>query len=278
MSIDLSPLLKNKYEVPAKAKLLNLNGEAVGEVDLPEHFKTPIRLDLIRRAVLSALTARLQPKGTDKEAGLRTSAVSFGTGLGIARVPRIKGNMWPRARIAPNVVKGRRAHPPKVEKRLWERINRKERLLAIRSAIAATAVRELIMARGHLVGDVKAIPLVVVNEFEGISKAADVKNVFKALGVWSDVVKAQGNVRIRAGRGKMRGRRYKEPKSILVVVSRKDAPVIRAVRNMAGVDVVYVDNLSILHLAPGGVPGRLTLWTQGAIERLSNEKLFTVGE
>ncbi len=278
MSIDLSPLLKNKYEVPNKAKLLNLNGEVVGEVDLPEHFKTPIRPDLIRRAFLSALTARFQPKGTDEEAGLRTSAVSFGTGLGIARVPRIKGSLWPRARIAPNVVKGRRAHPPKVEKRLWERINRKERLLAIRSAIAATAVKELVMARGHLVGDVKAIPLVVVNEFEGISKAADVKAVFKALGIWSDVRRAQRNVRIRAGKGKMRGRRYKEPKSVLVVVSRKDAPVIRAVRNMAGVDVVYVDNLSILHLAPGGEPGRLTLWTQGAIERLGNERLFMVGE
>jgi len=121
VSIDLSPLLRNLYEVPAKAKLLNLNGEVIGEVELPPQFKTPIRPDVIRRAVLSALTARLQPKGTDPEAGLRSSAVSFGTGLGIARVPRIKGNLWPRARIAPNVVKGRRAHPPKVEKRLWER-------------------------------------------------------------------------------------------------------------------------------------------------------------
>jgi len=88
------------------------------------------------------------------------------------------------------------------------------------------------------------------------------------------VVRAQRRVRIRAGKGKMRGRRYKEPKSALVVVSRKDAPVIKAVRNMAGVDVIYVDNLSVLHLAPGGAPGRLTLWTQGAIERLGREGLF----
>jgi LSU ribosomal protein L4P len=274
VSIDLSPLLRNLYEVPAKAKLLNLNGEVIGEVELPPQFKTPIRPDVIRRAVLSALTARLQPKGTDPEAGLRSSAVSFGTGLGIARVPRIKGNLWPRARIAPNVVKGRRAHPPKVEKRLWERVNRRERLLAIRSAIAATAIRELVAARGHVIGDVKAIPLVVVNDFENVGKASEAKAVFKALGLWSDVVRAQRRVRIRAGKGKMRGRRYKEPKSALVVVSRKDTPVIKAVRNMAGVDVIYVDNLSVLHLAPGGAPGRLTLWTQGAIERLGREGLF----
>lgn len=274
MSIDLSPLLRNPYEVPTKAKLLNLKGEVIGEVDLPEQFRTPIRPDVIRRAVLSALTARLQPKGTDPEAGLRSSAISFGTGLGLARVPRIKGNLWPRARIAPNVVKGRRAHPPKVEKRLWERINRKERLLAIRSAIAATAVKELVMARGHLIGDVKAIPLIVTDDFNNLSKASEVKAVFKALGLWSDVVRAQDGTRIRAGKGKMRGRRYKEPKSVLVVVSRSDAPVIRAARNMAGVDVVYVSNLSVLHLAPGGVPGRLTLWTQGAIEKLGKDRLF----
>ncbi len=94
------------------------------------------------------MTAKLQPKGTDPMAGKRTTAVSFGTGLGLARVPRVKGSLWPTARFAPNVVKGRRAHPPKVEKVLHERINKRERRKAIRSAIAATAIKDLITARG----------------------------------------------------------------------------------------------------------------------------------
>ena len=270
----LDRLLNPIYQPPVKAKVFNLDGSLVGEVELPPQFQAPIRFDIIRRAYLSALSARFQPKGTDPEAGLRTSAVSFGTGLGLARVPRIKGSLWPRARRAPNVVKGRRAHPPKVEKILHERINRKERRLAIRSAIAATAILDLVAARGHIVGDVKAIPLVVVDEFEKVESTSRVKEVFRALGLWSDVERAWSKVRIRAGKGKMRGRRYKEPKSVLVVVSNKDAPVIRAARNLAGVDAIYVDSLSILHLAPGGVPGRLTLWTLGALNRLKEASLF----
>jgi len=55
---------------------------------------------------------------------------------------------------------------------------------------------------------------------------------------------------------------------VLVVVSRADAPLASAVRNFPGVDVVAVENLSMLVLAPGGVPGRLTLWTVPAVEKL----------
>ncbi len=148
VSLDLSPLIRPKYTIPTTVKVLDLSGNAISEVSLPQHFLEPIRPDLILRAYISALTARLQPKGTDPMAGKRTTAVSFGIGLGLARVPRVKGSLWPTARFAPNVVKGRRAHPPKVEKILHERINKRERRKAIRSAIAATAIRDLVIARG----------------------------------------------------------------------------------------------------------------------------------
>ncbi len=264
--LNLEPLIKPRWTVPKVVKVFDLDGRPVGEIELPEHFFTPVRVDLIRRAYISAFTMRLQPKGTDPMAGKRTSAESFGVGLGLARVPRIKGHLWPRAAFAPNTVGGRRAHPPRVDKKIHEYINKKERRLAIRSAIAATAIPDLVRARGHVIDKVVQIP-VVVNEFEELVYTSEVKSAFKKLGLWDDVERAQDKTRIRAGKGKRRGRRYKTPKSVLVVVSKR-RPVINAVRNLPGVDAVVVDNLNMLVLAPGGQPGRLTLYTQAAIERL----------
>ncbi|GAB6947392.1 50S ribosomal protein L4 [Vulcanisaeta sp. JCM 16161] len=268
VSLDLSPLIRPKYTVPTTVKVLDLNGNAISDVSLPQQFLEPVRPDLILRAYISALTARLQPKGTDPMAGKRTTAVSFGTGLGLARVPRVKGSLWPTARLAPNVVKGRRAHPPKVEKILHERINKKERRKAIRSAIAATAIKDLVIARGHIVDKVPQIPLIVSDDFERIGVMADLKKALTSLGLWEDIERVAERIRIRSGKGKMRGRRYKEGKSLLIVVSTTDAPVIKVARNLPGVDAIPVRNLSVLYLAPGGVPGRLTVWTLSAIEEL----------
>ncbi len=268
VSLDLSPFIKPLYTTPTSAKVFGLDGNVISEVSLPQQFLEPIRPDLILRAYLSALTARLQPKGTDPMAGKRTTAISFGIGLGLARVPRVKGSLWPTARFAPNVVKGRRAHPPKVEKILHERINKKERRKAIRSAIAATAIKDLVAARGHIVDRVPQIPLIVSDEFERIGVMADLKKAFITLGLWDDIERVAERVRIRSGKGKMRGRRYKEGRSVLVVVSSSEAPVLKVARNLPGVDAVPVRNLSVLYLAPGGVPGRLTLWTLSAIEEL----------
>ena len=238
-------------------------------MELPVVFQFPVRPDLVRRAYISAFTARLQPKGTDPEAGKKHSCMSYGVGLGLARIPRHKGHLFPRGCFAPNTVGGRRAHPPRPEKRLHEEINRKERRLALASAIAATAYRDLVAARGHRVDQVPSLPLVVVDDLEGITKARELRGVFKALGLWPDIKRAKERIRVRAGKGKRRGRRLKKPKSVLIVVSRKDAPVIDVADNFPGVDAVYVDMLSVLHLAPGGVPGRLTLWTRSAIEALA---------
>ncbi len=267
--LNLEPWIKPRWVVPSTVKVFDLEGNPVASIELPDHFKTPIRLDLIRRAFLSAFTMRLQPKGTDPMAGKRTTAESFGVGLGLARVPRIKGHLWPRAAFAPMCVGGRRAHPPKVEKRIHERINKKEKRIAIRSAIAATAIPDLIRARGHIVDTVVQIPPVVVKDFEKIQFLSDVKRTLKRLGLWDDIERAHEKIRIRAGKGKRRGRRYKTPRSILVVVSDK-CPVINALRNLPGVDVVKVDMLNMLVLAPGGQPGRLTLWTDEALRKLNN--------
>jgi large subunit ribosomal protein L4e len=273
VGLDLEPYLKGLPQLPTKAIVLGRDGSSKGELELPPQFMTPIRLDVIRRAYLSAFTASLQPKGADPMAGKRTTAKAFGVGLGIARVPRATGSLWPRARLATNVVKGRSAHAPTTEKIIHERINKKERDLAIRSAIAATAVKELVQRRGHNISGIKELPLVVA-DIESIEKARDAKAMLESIGAWRDVERASAGVRDRAGIGKLRGRRYKEPKSVLIVVSTPRSPLARAARNFPGVDVVYVNNLSVLYLAPGGVPGRLTLWSDAAIKALQERGLF----
>ncbi|ADG13249.1 50S ribosomal protein L4P [Methanocaldococcus infernus ME] len=244
------------------AKVYNLEGEVVKEIELPDVFYTEYRPDIIRRAFLSAFTARLQPKGTDVLAGLRTSAKNIGKGHGMARVDRVPQGWAVRV---PQAVGGRRAHPPKVEKILWERVNRKERLLAIKSAIAATANLELVKERGHIFEG--EVPLIIEDGFENLQKTKEVFEVFKRLGLDKDVERAKKGKKVRAGKGKMRGRRYKKKKSVLVVVKDK-CPAVLASRNLPGVDVITVKDLGILHLAPGGVAGRLTLWTEGALEKL----------
>ncbi|MFN3804970.1 MAG: 50S ribosomal protein L4 [Pyrobaculum sp.] len=265
--LDLSPYVQPAERPPEVLKVFNLEGRPAAEIEPPAHFLEPVRPDLIRRAYLSALSARFQPKGVYEGAGKEHSCESFGVGLGIARIPRYKGSLWPRGCFAPNTRGGRRAHPPRVEKRLHEEINKKEKKLAIRSAIAATAYKSWVSQRGHLVEKVPALPVVVIGDVENIDKTKEAKKLFQALGLWDDVERAAKKLKIRAGKGKMRGRRYKEPKSVLVVVSQK-SPLVNAVRNLPGVDVVPVDHLNMLVLAPGGTPGRLTLWTLPAVERL----------
>lgn len=253
--------------VAHKVPVYNLQGESAGEVELPEVFRTPLRKDLIRRAFLSAFTARLQPKGTDPLAGLRTTAESLGVGHGIARVARIKGGL--RAARVPQAVKGRRAHPPRAEKKLHERINKRERQLALMSAIAATAVRGLVESRGHVVPD-KPLPIVVEDSLEEVSRTSDLREVLRKLGLWEDVERAQDGTRVRAGKGKMRGRRYKVPVSVLIVVSKPDR-ILKAARNLPGVTVKSASTLSVLDLAPGGEPGRLTVYTVGALKEIGEK-------
>jgi len=249
----------------------DLEGRETGKVELPEVFSYEVREDVIKRAYLAALTARIQPQGRNPMAGKRTTAESWGVGYGIARVPRVKGERHPRAASAAFVtmaVGGRRAHAPTVEKRIRERINKKERRLAIKSAIAATAVRELVEKRGHVLPLGISLPIVVRAEIEEIETTKQAREFLAKIGLWSDVERVSKRVKIRAGKGKMRGRRYKEGKSLLVVFSGK-CKAVKAFRNLPGVTVAYVKNLSVLHLAPGGVPGRLTVWSEGAIKALA---------
>ena len=246
-----------------EATVRDLDGEDAGSVELPDAFETAHRPDLVKRAVLAAQANRRQDYGTDEYAGLRTPAESHGSGRGMAHVPRQNGV----GKRVPQTVGGRVAHPPKAEKDRTLDINDKERKLAVRSAIAATADADHVAERGHVFDEDLELPIVVGDAFEDLKKTQAVVDVLEGLGIDADVERADEGRSVRAGRGKTRGRKYKEPTSILFVTSEEPS---RAARNLAGATVATADTVSAEDLAPGGDPGRLTIWTESAIEEVSD--------
>jgi len=248
------------------AKVFDLKGKKVGRVRLPPVFKTPTRPDVIRRAVVAVQSHRFQSQGRDVFAGKRTTAESLGVGLGISRVSRIKGR-GQRAAFIPFAVGGRAAHPPVVEKKIKKKIPRKEMRLALQSAVAATASKDIIASRGHMVDDVPDFPLVVVDEIQNLKKTQEVEEAFIHLGVWPDIYRVKESHGVRAGKGKMRGRKMKQAIGPLLVIA-ENGGIAEAARNIPGVDVVSVGDLNVELLAPGTHPGRLTVWTSSAFEKV----------
>ncbi|TQD25202.1 50S ribosomal protein L4 [Methanolobus vulcani] len=245
------------------ANIIDLSGNTKGEVELPVVFDEVYRPDLIKRAVLAAQGNRYQPYGPRMYSGMDTSARSWGSGRGVAQLPRIANGS--RAARIPQAVGGRRAHPPKPEADRTEKVNKKERRMAIRSAIAATSDAELVKARGHRFE--AQLPFVAADEFENVEKTKDVVSFLQNAGLYDDVLRAKDGRNIRAGKGKLRGRRFKNKKSVLIVAT-CDSPIMKSARNLAGVDVVSVDSLNAEVLAPGTHAGRLTVWTESAISTL----------
>ena len=254
-----------------KAKIFNLEGKAGKEIELPIQFNEEIHPNLIKRAVLSIESKERQNYGAMPKAGQRSSAklskrrrnYRGSYGHGISRVPR--KIIWRRGRQF-----GRRAHPPKAIKIFDEKINIKERRKAIRSALAASLLKEYVEKR-HVLPN--AIPIIVESKFESLDKTKNVKDVLIKLGLEKEMERI--NVKkVRAGKGKNRGRKYRIKCGPLLVVS-KECSLEKAGRNLQGIEVSDVTSLNAKKLAPGCVPGRLIIWSEDAIERLRNEKLYT---
>ncbi len=247
-----------------KAHIYDKEGKVVSDLSLPEVFETEVRAEVIRRAVLSEESKEKQPKGSYRWAGLETSARYIGRkeayatlkNRGQSRLPRefFGGGRPGRVRYIPSAVSGRRAHPPKPEKILEEKINKKEWDLALRSALAATTVKELVLNRGHKV-DVD-VPI-VLKDAESVSKTSDVYKILANL-ISMDLERAK----------EKRGRNKKHPKSAVIIVS-GDVPLLKAAKNIPGVDVVAVENLKVSLLAPGAHPGRLAVYTEEAVKALA---------
>ncbi|MBR20552.1 MAG: 50S ribosomal protein L4 [Euryarchaeota archaeon] len=271
-------LLSETYEVSVK------NGS---KVELPESFSSDIREDMVKDAVHSSRANRRQPYGhrthdgkKAPQAGMKHSVEWWGKGRGVSRIMRKTGQRT--AAQNPHTRGGRRAHGPLVEKDWSMKFNTKQKRIARDSAIAATCNSEIVASRGHRFDESLRFPIIIdkytevkdgesdVHDPESIPLAHATRKfvaMMQGLGLGDDLDRAKNGRSIRAGKGKMRGRRRRTPKSVLLVVSQTGA-LSKAARNVPGVDVVAARDLCAEDLAPGGDIGRLTVWTKKAIEEM----------
>merc|ERR1712139_672502 len=245
--------------------------EASGNhVRLPAVFRAPIRNDIVNFVHVQISKNTRQAYAVSELAGHQTSAESWGTGRAVARIPRVRGGGTHRSGQGAfgNMCRGGRMFAPTKTWKKWRSaVNQKQRRYATCSALAATALPALLMARGHKVENVPEVPVVVSNAVESLTKTKAAVELLKRLNAYEDVEKCQQSKQIRSGKGKMRNRRYTMRRGPLVVYN-EDHGIKQAFRNLPGVDLISVDRLNLLKLSPGSHLGRFCIWSEGAIQKL----------
>jgi large subunit ribosomal protein L4e len=245
-------------------------GDSTKQVALPAVFLAPIRPDIVNFVHTSMNKNKRQAYAVNKDAGMETAAESWGTGRAVARIPRVPGGGTHRAGQAAfgNMCRGGRMFNPTKTWRKWHRkINTNQKRYAVCSALAASALPSLVMARGHKIDQVPECPLVVESSVEAVDKTAKAMKVLEALGAADDVEKSKASRQIRSGKGKMRNRRYVQRRGPLVVYA-NDGGIKNAFRNIPGVELCDVTRLNLLQLAPGGHLGRFVVFTEEALAQL----------
>jgi len=283
-----------------QTKLYQLDGSESGTIDLPSIFRTPYRYDVIHKAYVNLLSHSYQRQGRYPMAGEVVSAESRNTGLGIARIARAKGEGFSRAGQAAGVAsvrQGRVAHPPESWKNIYKKLNQKEKQLALCSAIAATARKDLVERRGHRVSNISSFPIIVSDEVEDILKTKDLLKLLNGLGLKDELHRLVISRKPQSGTGRRRGRRGRSAVSAIIIIgsdgssvpkqdnandhaarsgmSNKDKRyknILRLSGSIRGIDIKQVKDLSVLDFAPGSKPIRLTIFSESAIKELDNIK------
>jgi len=239
---------------------------------LPAVFLSPIRNDIVRFVHTSMNKNRRQPYAVKENAGHQHSAESWGTGRAVSRIPRVSGGGNSRsgqAAFGNMCRKGRMFGPTKIWRKWHKKVNQNQKRYAVVSALAASALPALVMARGHRIEQVPEVPLVADASLEKVTRTKEVVAALKALGAYDDVKKCRDSRKLRAGIGKLRNRRHVMRRGPLIVYE-KDDGLVRAVRNLPGVETAQVERLNLLQLAPGGHLGRFIIWTRDAITKLND--------
>jgi len=241
------------------------------QIKLPHVFTAPIRQDIVHFVHSNVAKNHRQAYAVSPGAGHQHSAESWGTGRAVARIPRVSGGGTSRAgqgAFANQCRKGRMFAPTKTWRRWHRKVNVNQKRFAVASALAASALPSLVMARGHKVEKIPEIPLVIEDSIESITKTKQAVAALETLGAMEDVLKSKDSRKLRCGKGKMRNRRHVQRRGPLIVYG-EDAGIVRAFRNLPGVEIQSVDSLNILQLAPGGHLGRFIIWTKSAFSKLS---------
>ncbi|KAE8671641.1 60S ribosomal protein L4-1 [Hibiscus syriacus] len=204
--------------------------DATPTVPLADVMKASIRPDIVTFVHDNISKNRRQPYAVSKRAGHQTSAESWGTGRAVSRIPRVPGGGTHRAG--------------------QEEVRRGLRHRCLRYSFSR-------IARGHRIEAVPEMPLVISDAVESVEKTSAAIKVLKQVGAYPDVEKFKDSQGIRPGKGKMRNRRYISRKGPLIVYGTEGAKLVKALRNIPGVEVVNVERLNLLKLAPGGHLGRI---------------------
>ena len=258
-----------------KVQILTTSGSKDKELELPLVFSTPFRKDLIHKAFVNLSSHQFQKQGRHPTAGMDVVARSLDppTGHGQARIARMRGGGGGRQGEAGGVAStrgGRQAHPPTSRKVIGKKLNKKENKLALCSAIAATASKQIVKSRGHKVDQIESFPIVVADDIESVSKSKDMVKIFDKLNLTQDIERLKKR-KARTGKSALRGRMTKIGKSILFV-TKSSKNLSKACGAFLGVDVCSVNNLSVLDLAPGAVPIRLTVYSTSAVAAIAKIK------
>ena len=263
-----------------KAKIFNIDGKKTKEIELPKIFSAPIREDIV--AKILEIKKTHQPYAPSPVAGKQHSASGriihrrhvwkSGYGRGASRIPRKiltrRGSQfnWIGAEIA-STRGGRRAHPPKIISMINTlKINKKELKVALASALSATANKKIVASKYERLTEknIETLPFIIESKITLLKTKEFVSSLKKILGENLFEI-AFGKKKIRSGKGKLRGRKYKTNAGFLIVTSSNEKLKTRII------ETKKVDNLSVIDLARGGL-GRLILYTKNAIKELGESK------
>merc|ERR1711936_682314 len=239
-------------------------------VCLPAVFKAPIRNDIVHFVHSNIAKNSRQAYAVNRDAGHQTSAESWGTGRAVARIPRVRGGGTHRSGQGAfgNMCRGGHMFSPTKTYRRWHRrVNQQQKRYAMVSAIAATGVPALVMAKGHRIDGIPEVPLVVSDKVQAYQKTKEAYIFLNKIKAWTDIEQVYKSKRFRAGKGKMRDRKRIQKRGPLVIYD-QDQGLTKAFRNIPGVDTISVDHLNLLKLAPGGHVGRFCIWTESAFKKL----------
>lgn len=260
----------------AKLQVFDSSGKKAKEITT-NIFDSYIREDIVQK--IAETEKEKQPYAPYLWAGMETSASGnvkhnrhvwkSDRGKGVSRYPKKrmsdKGErfVWVAA-VVPGVRKGRRAHPPKII-RTDTKINQKERIMGLNSALAMIASPELVQKKYSSLNNSKIsikLPLVFDSEITKIKSKDFFKVLKQTLGQELFSVALQKK-EIRAGLGKKRNRRYKSNAGLLLVIGNKEE------RKISGIEVIKAQELRIIDLALNGA--RLTAFTEQAVKDLENK-------
>jgi len=250
-----------------------IKGSSSTNIELPRVFEAPLRTDVVTQIHDLMRKNKRQAHGVKFEAGYGYSAESWGTGRAVARLPRVSASGSNRATQGAfaNMARGGGMFAPLVSwRKIHVKVPQKQRRLALAAAIAASSQVSLVMARGHRVEKVTNVPIIV--EESAIEACTTSKSAIQLLNNLnlSDELKRCAVKHTREGHLKLRMGRTKQRTGPLIVV--EGTADVAGFANIPGIDIVSVSKLSVLDLAPGGVVGRLCIWTEKSLASL--EGLF----